>query len=897
MAIVSDLWHRLRALLFRDRFESAMEEELRGHYTHEVEKLMNSGMSLDDAMRRARLSVGVPELIKEQIRDARGTRVLEILAQDLRYAFRALRKSPGFSVAVILALALGIGVNTVMSGVINALLFRVPARISHPEDIYQVILANKDQPAFTGPIASYPDLLQVEEHSSLLEVAAQVTREADFGRGPEVRKVRAEFVSDTYFHLLGTQVQMGRSFSPIDNDPRNPVRVVILGYAFWKVAFAGAPDVLDREVVVNAQPYAVIGVAPKDFNGAGFSSVDVFLPIATIPVFGGPRMLTDRGSKWFDTIGRPRNGSSARAAQLEASSAFHHSGGKPGQTIQLVPFFAERRSKFSDSARVSLWLAGTALLVLLIACANVSNLFLERLMQRRREMAVRLQLGATRARLVVHLFAEIAVLSLAGGVSALGVVLCAAPLVRAFLFTKDFYAANFMNWDVLWLALAFTVLVVACIASLVVRHAGRTNIMDSIKSSSGLAQSRERSRLRAGLLAAQAALSLLLAVGAALFVRSLNNVHRYDMGYEADKVLLATVDLDSAASTAADTAALFSRMFDRAVLVPSVDRVALATTAPLLGGFFTSAFSAPGSPSPFDEMTSVTGVTPDYFAAMGVGVLAGRTFSSRDTTASPQGIVVNETLARDYWPGQPAVGKCLILEHREGNPCITIIGVVRAERRSYTQGDQHPRYSGGSEISGPEVFVLLSQAEAILKEFIAPDVIVIRTRAPKPEVVRNLSSALQSLAPADRYVAVTPMTELLDSRTHNWRLGARMFSLFSMLALALTCLGIHGLLAYSVRQRTAEIGIRMALGAQRSNILRIIVLQAAKPVFLGLIVGAISAAWLSRFVESLLFQVKAGDLASYATASLALVAVALLACCVPAIRATRVEPISALRYE
>lgn len=896
MTILSDFWHRLRALIYRDQFESAMNEELREHYRREVEKLMNSGMSLDDATRRARLSVGAPEQIKEQIRDARGTRVLEILAQDLRYASRALRKSPGFSVTVILALALGIGVNTVMSGAINALLFRVPAQISHPDDVYQVILADKDQPAFTGTIASYPDFLQVEEHSSLLQVAAQARLEADFGRGADVRKVRANFITDTYFDLLGTPVQMGRTFSQIDNDPRNPVPVAILGYSFWRVAFAGAPDVLNREVVINAQPFTVIGVAPKDFTGAGFSSVDVFLPIATIPYFGGPRMLTDRGSKWFDTIGRPRGGAAVAAAQLEASSAFQHGGGKPGQTIRLVPYFAERRSKFSDSARVSLWLAGTALLVLLIACANVSNLFLERLMQRRREMAVRLQLGATRARLVFHLFAEIAVLSLAGGISALGVVFCAAPLVRAFLFTKDFYARNFMNWDILWLALAFTVLVVSCIASLVVRHAGQTNIMDSIRTSSGLTQSRERSRLRAGLLATQAALSLLLAVGAALFVRSLNNVHNYDMGYEADKVLLATVGLDSSAFKPADTGALFSRMFERAALVPGVDRVALATTAPLLGGLFTEAFSAPGGLTPFEEMTSVTGVTPDYFATMGVGVLAGRTFSPRDTS-SPQVIVVNDTLARDFWPGQPAVGKCLILQQRQGNPCTTVIGVVRNERRSYTQGDQHPRYSGGSEISGPEVFVPLGQAAAILNESIAPDVIVIRTKAPKSEVVRNLSSALQPLAPADRYVAVTPMTDLLDSRTRNWRLGARMFSLFGVLALALTCLGIYGLLAYSVRQRTAEIGIRMALGAQRSNILRIIVLQAARPVFLGLIVGAISAAWLSRFVESLLFQVKAGDLASYFTASLALVTVALLACALPAVRATRVEPIRALRYE
>ncbi|HET9399514.1 MAG TPA: ABC transporter permease [Candidatus Acidoferrales bacterium] len=896
MAILSDLRHRLRALIFRDRFESSMNEELREHSRREVEKLMNSGLSLNDAMRRARFSFGAPEQIKEQIRDARGTRALEILIQDLRYAYRSLRKSPGFSATVILALALGIGVNTVMFGVINALLFRLPAGISHPENIFEVILTDKN-PAATGTIASYPDFLQVEEHSSLLEVAAEARREADFGSGVNVQRIRADFVTHTYFDVLGTHVQMGRTFSAADNDPRNPVHVAILGYSFWRVAFAAAPDVLNREVVINAQPFTVIGVAPKDFNGAGFSSVDVWLPIATTPYLGGPRMLTDRGSKWFGTIGRPRNGASAQAAQLEASSAFQHSGGKPEQAIQLVSYFAERRSKFSDSARVSLWLAGTALLVLLIACANVSNLFLERLMQRRREMAVRLQLGATRARLISHQFAEIALLGFVGGISALGVVLCAAPLVRAFLFTKDFYLGNFMNWDVLWLAIAFTVLVVGCLASLVVRHAGRANIMDSIKTSSGLTQSLERSRLRAGLLATQAALSLLLAVGAALFVRSLNNVHNYDMGFEADKVLLATVDLDSSAFKAADKTALFARMGERAALVPGVDRVALATTAPMLGGLFTEGFSAPGSTDPFDEMTSVTGVTPDYFAAMGVGVLAGRTFSSRDTAASPQVIIVNDALARDFWPGQSAVGKCLILQQRQRNPCTTVIGIVRDERRSYTQGDRHPRYSGGTEISGPDVFVPLGQATAILKDFLAPDVIVIRTAASKPEVIRNLSSALQSLAPADRYVAITPMTDLLDSRTRNWRLGARMFSLFSALALALTCLGIYGLLAYSVRQRTAEIGIRMALGAQRSNILRIVLLQAAKPLFLGLIVGAFSAFWLSRFVESLLFQVKAGDLASYLTASLALVAVALVSCSVPAIRATRVEPIRALRYE
>ncbi len=888
-------WFLRCAGLFRkERRDRELAEEIEVNLQLHIEDNLRRGMTPAEARRQALLKFGGVESAKESYRDRRGIPFLEHLLQDVRYALRTFRRNPIFTLAVVATLALGIGVNVTMFSVVDALLFRVPEHARAPEQIVDVSLQTSDI-GDASIFGCYPGYMKLAGNSRLLDVAAQGYSTIDLGRGAEAREIQARMVSHNFFDLMGVQMLRGRAFSGEEDNPTAGAQVVILSYALWQQQFGGDQHILYREVWIGDHQYAVIGVAPQGFNGPGFSIVDAWLPIADEPLIWGDRgILTNDAARWLDTIGRPRPGVSLKQAEAEATSVYVHSGGGPGGTVLLTPHFASRLEALSENARISLWISGVAFVVLLIGCANVTNLFLVRATQRRQEMAVRLQLGASRGRLMRQLLVESLLLSVIGGAAALIIAFWAQTLAQTFLFPKGFYPGSFFNWRLMVIGICLAVLTGLASGFAPAWRLSRPAVMEALKSG-GHGRLLVGSGLRSSLLVTQVALTLALTVGAGLFIASLRNADSYDRGFEPGRVLVATMELDREGYKPADALSIYNHLSERARSLPQVESTAIATTIPMLGGMYTSV-SIPSRTSRMDSvMVAKSGVTPDYFKTIGVRIIQGRGFSVADRAGTEKVVIVNEALAHDFWPGENPVGKCLLFAG-DKNVCTNVVGVVSDLIVSLAAGHTFSRNIGGPSYNTGDAYVPMDQY--LSEEYaLSPSGILIRTRGNPSVAARNVFEAMASVAPGSRFVNVRPFSELFSHQTRTWALGASMFGFFSSLALLLSAVGIYGVLAFLVRQRTNEIGIRMALGAMPQNILQLIVWQGMKFVLLGLAIGIAAALGLSRLMASMLFEVKPTDAASYAVACGVLVFVALIACLLPAWRAARVDPSTSLRYE
>ncbi|MFZ0416090.1 MAG: ABC transporter permease [Candidatus Acidiferrales bacterium] len=928
MKTLTRFYFWLRAIFGRSRTERDMDAELRFHIETRAEDLIRSGISHDEALRRARMEFGGVDKAKEECRDARGISFLESLLQDLRYGLRMLRKSPGFTLAIVLTLALGVGANVTMFSIVDMLLFRVPAHLRQPQEIMRVDAVDKSgQPQME--LANYPGFQELMENVHLLELAAQSFPSAtDFGRGSTARDIQRNYITHSYFHVLGAQLLIGRPFTADEETQPGGARVVILGYDFWKREFGGDPGVLSREILIDGTEQTVIGVAPCGFTGLNPDTVDVWLPISDQAWRPGKDPITDTGVWWLQVIGRPVSGTTKQQAEAEATSAFRHGGGNPVGTIRLEPYLATRTSADmlkdpSNEARVSLWLMGVALLVFLIACANVTNLFLVRTMQRRQEMAVRLQLGATRSRLIRQMLVESLLVSLAGGMAALFLAYWARPLVGAFLLPPNFYEGSSLSLTMFGLAAGFAV--VAGVAS-GLWPAWKASCSDSLQTlKSGGPTLHQRSKTRSAILVIQVSLTLVLSVGAALFVRSLRSVHAIRLGFDAPHVLVAT--MASSGYKQAEISAGYERMRQAALTIPGVERAGLAANVPFAGyGLGSLRIAATSSARARDVTVGLNSVSPDYFAAMGMRIIRGRSFLPSDRTGAPLVAIANQSFAREIAPEGNALGRYLVTQGEQCNPTelkrkktagdkanqpqreplraasddaackvasqlLQIVGVVPDERR-YFLFDDMPGQPTES------VYTPLNQSVIGLSDSLPnPTGLVIRTAGNPSAIERSVASALEVVAPGSRYVEVRPITDLIDRQTLPWRMGASMFLLFGVLALALAAVGIYGVLAFLVRCRIAEIGVRLALGAMPGDILSLVLTRGMSLVATGIVIGIGAAFALARLMQSLLYGIAPTDPVSYLLAAGVVTLVALAACYIPARRAMKVDPMVALRYE
>ena len=837
--------------------------------------------------------------------------------RTLRHAFRSLRRAPGFTLAATLVLAIGIGANATMFGVVDTLLLRPPAGVADPDRVARVYV-RREVPGlgdFTSSSATYPDYVDLRDrHPQLAAVAAFASARVPYGRGSGARELRAVFASRSFFPLLGVRPAAGRFFAADEDDPARPVRVAVLDHGFWRREFGGDRAVLGRELTLGDHRYTVVGVAPEGFTGVDLAPVDLWLPIAAAdPLAASAEAFTSRNWQWMEVLARLRPGASAEGAAAAATAIRRQAyaaaaaaptpggrrvavvrdgrrGGDDEATVVLGPVVRDRGPDRSRAATVSLWLSGVAAVVLLVACANVANLLLVRALGRRRETAVRLALGISRAQLALQLGAESLLLALGGALVGLGVAAVGARVVRRVLLADVGDVPLGVDARVL-LFTAGAAVVTALLCGLVpALQAGAPDLTAALKSGPREGGAAAQRRLRDGLVVAQVALTIVLLVGAGLFVRSLRHALTLDMGIDAERLVVADVDLRGVGYTPQEADAAFRRMLAAVDAAPEVERAAISVATPFRT-MLAQRLRIPGRDSLPRPRSGggpyLTGVTDGYFAATGIAVRRGRAITRGDVGAGAPVVVINDALARLYWPGADPLGACMVVGRDSTGPCRTVVGVVENAKMSELREDPVP-----------QLYLPLPPGDTTIPPMRA---LFVRARGDAPgaaaAVVPAVRRAMLAAAPDLPYANVRPFTELYAPQVRPWRLGATMFSVFGGAALVLALVGLYAVLAYAVSQRTREIGVRLALGAQRGDVVRLVVGQGMRVAALGLAVGAAGAWAGGRLVREQLFGVTAHDPAVFGLVGATLLLVAAAASWLPARRASHVDPAAALRAE
>jgi predicted permease len=888
----------LRALFRRAEAERELDEELRFHLEHETAKYIRQGLTPADAALRAKRAFGGMERIKDDTRDARGIAWIEALVHDVRHTMRGVRRRPGFALAVIITLGLGLGANVAMFTIVDRLLFRPPAFLENPSHVHRVYLAERrngseETDAHTA-YTRYRDLARWSSAFSTL--AAFQARELAVGRGDETRLMDVGTASASYFDLFDAHAVTGRFFSSREDSVGAGVPVAVLSWAFWHTRYGGRPvlgDILD----IGELRCTIIGVAPPGFTGVDSDHpVVAFIPINAYGMAAGffPHP-TDYYLKynwyWMGILARRRPDVSLATATSDLTHAFRMSveaeravrAGTPTLDVSqpraiLAPIQSDRGPKASNVSRVALWTSGVALIVLLVACANVANLFLLRALERRREYALRLALGVSRGRLLAHVVTEIAMFAALAAILAVAMAVAGARILRV-LFLPGALATTILH-DPRTLVFAGVVALVAVGLTAVVPSldAGHANLAALIKD--GARESaRGGSRVRITLLFLQGALSVVLLVGAGLFVRSLYNVRTMRLGYDVEPVLFVSPWWRGVTLSDTQHVALSHRLFDEARTIPGVSSAALALTVPFYNTWsddlFTVGHDSVAKPGRF----TLQGASPEYFHTVGTRVIRGRSLTDADRAGAPPVMLVSEAMANALWPGRDAIGQCLRVS-ADTMPCRTVVGITEGIKQSSLSDDPGMQYYLPIDQFNP--------AQASLFVRIAGDA------SGSAETVRR---RLQRLMPGAAYITVTPLREIVDPEVRSWQLGATMFVAFGALALVLAAVGLYSVIAYGVAQRTKELGVRMALGARVADVLWLVLRDTIRFTALGLVLGGAIALAAGRWVEPLLFGEHATDPLVFGAVTGILALTAVTASILPARRASRVDPNIALRAD
>ena len=741
---------------------------------------------------------------------------------------------------------------------------------------------------------SYPDYLDLGRASSLVGAAAFGEDTKSFGYGAGEQEINALFVSRTFMPLLGVHPAIGRFFEQDGELPDEPLGVV-LGEAFWKKESGGSADALGKVVRIGTRQYTIIGVTPRGFNGVGRDRVDVYLSpaAAAYDQFFGPNpdILTNRRNSWLTVIGRAKDGLQPEAVASELTGIYRgaHVGAKNVEhaAIRVISPTAPRAIRDPQQvqdAAVSKWLWGMAAIVLLIACANVANLLLARTLSRRREIAVRLTLGVGRARLMRQLITESLLLAFAGGAVALLVANWGGSILRARFLSDAVVASAPLDSRILLVTLFATVLMGLACGLAPAIQATRPSLTGALKWGAHTGTER-RGWFREILLVGQIALTLTLLVGAVLFERSLRNVRVVDVGVDVEHVLRVRTKERSLGYSTAETDRLYERLSERLRSLPGVERVTVATGGPFGNGWM-NRLSIPGRELTPAERPSLNAVDPDFFSTLGIALRQGRIFSSRDVAGAERVAVVNESMAQHFWPSGNAIGQCIKVG-ADTVPCTIVVGVVQNSRQGNNYSTPFMR-----EPAYMRYFLSLDQRRDVDLRMI-----YVRSAGPAVTMVPAVRRAIQEMVPDLPFSDVTAFSTALEPQIRPWRLGATMFGVFGSVALAMALVGLYGVLAYSVGQRTHEIGVRVALGGSRGRILWLVVGYGMRVAIIGLAIGALAAVAGARTLAALLYGVSASDPQILAGTAAAFLVVAMLASFLPARRALAIDPLEALRAE
>ena len=839
------------------------------------------------------------------------------ILQDIQYAARSLRKSPLFATIAVTSVALGIGANAAVFTLLDQVVLRLMP-VKDPAALVQVRAADGSE-SYGGGMGdgselSYPMYTDFRDHNAVFDgMFCRYTDAMHVGDGGRSERVNGEMVSGTFFQVLGVPAAIGRTLEPSDDRTVSGSAVAVLSYDYWRTRFGGKPDVLGRKLVINGHPFTVIGVARQGFNGLDLGNPpQVYVPITMQPQLGPAWLKIDtRRFRWVQVFARLRNGVAAEQAhttlqpymramlELESRDAAFTTASaetrkKFIETRLVVESIARGKSGLRDSVSVPLKiLMAVAGGVLLIACLNVANLLLARGTARQRELALRLALGASRGRIVGLLLVESLVVALFGAIGGVLLAWWGSGLLLTFYSTADSPIAVSPSPDTR--ILIFTMLtatLATVLAGLVPAWAStRLNLAPTLKSSGGAVLG-EQPRLRKSFVVAQVALSFLLLAGAGLFVRSLTNLLKVDTGMKVDHVLAFSVDLARSGYTAPRDRQFADRLVQTLQRTPGVKSIGYAFFGVLEGGAWGMGFTLEGrQPQPGKDFGALcNAVTPGFFPTLGVQLVAGRNFTERDARTPPpdekgwpyRTAIVNEEFVKKYYDGVNPIGRHIGFGEDPGTATpIEIVGVVRTSK--YVQVREEPR---------PQAFFPYSESSGIERA-----TIYLRTTVDPDAMTGQIRRQVASLDPDLPVYSLHTLETQVGQSVANDRLIASLSTVFSLLATALAMVGLYGVMAYTVTRRTREIGIRMALGALASDVARRILTEAGVLVAIGLALGLGGALWLGQYVQSQLYGLKAMDTPTFVSAALGLVLIATLAAFLPARRASRVSPMTALREE
>ena len=875
-------WYRRQA---RD---ADLARELRDHLELEADEQRAAGLSREEAAYAAHRALGNTLKIEEDVRTTWGFQWLETCVQDVRYGFRTLRKSPGFTAVAVLTLALGIGGNTAIFSVIHGVLLE-PLPFKDPARLYTLWERNLKMGYEQNPPAA-ANFRDWRDHNTVFEQMAifDTSRTFNLAGSSTPERVDGAAVSPGLFEMLGVAPALGRTFSS-DEDELGRDRVVILSYGLWQLLFNADRSIVSKTVSIEGQACTVIGVMPPGFEFPGNTGtiLNIFTAPAAqlwVPLALTPGDWSQRSSHYLQVLARLKRGVTLSQAQAEMNSieqqlVKEHPRDYIGSDVKLVSLHTQVVGSYRAALLV---LFGAVLFVLLIACANVANLLLARAASRHREVAIRSAMGASRPRLVRQLLTESLMLGIAGG--ALGVLLAdwGVSLLKLIL-PADFPNVTSIRID--GQVLMFTI--IAAVASGLVFglapafQASRTNLAESLKEGERGAEGFHRNRLRSLLVVSEIALALVLLTGTGLMLRSFVRLQEVDPGFSPEHVLTMEISLPDVRYPDPQKASLFSNLLERVHALPGVESAGAIGHLPLAGDIESYLMEVEGqAPLPNEYANpDVHLVEPGYFEAMKIPLRRGRLFDERDGADSPHALIINEVVSRNVFHNENPIGKRL--QMGINNFTGEIVGVVGNTR--HLKLDLPPVEE-----------VYLSYPQAPIRGTMA---LTIRTTAPPlslAQTVRQIVMGMDKELPVSK---IRTMGEVIEASVAAPRFRTLLLGLFGLAALFLGTLGIYGVMSYSVSQQTHEIGVRLALGGDRSDIFTLVVGQGLKLTFIGIAAGIVGALGMTRFLSSLLYSVKSEDPTTFAAVAVLVTLVAFAACYIPARRATRVDPMISLRYE
>jgi macrolide transport system ATP-binding/permease protein len=874
---------RLRSLFRKDRAELDLSDELQFHLQNQIDEFVAQGMDSQEARRAARQSMGGVEQVKEECRDMRRTNLIENFLQDVRFGFRMLRRNPGFTVLTILCLTLGIGANAAVFSWVEGILLRPYPLVSHQERLVTLTGTVRDEKAET----SWPDLLDVQRSCTLCETlfVSKITG-ASLSIGERAEVMTGSIVSANYFDAIGVHPILGRGFEPGEDTGRNAHPLVVISYHLWQTRFKGDPEIIGKTQRLDNVVHTIIGVAPEAFYGTFVGrSMEYWVPASMLEVFDGGDKLEDRGARWAEAYVRLKPGVTRNQAQQEISAIAarleaEYPATNRGRGIKVWPLWQTPFNHAGHLLPTFEIMVVVAMFVLLIVCANVGNLLLVRSFARGHEMTVRLALGAGRARLLRQLVTEGLLLSTCGAAGGMLVAYwCRHALVL--LFPRDvMYLPGQIDGRVLGLSAAICLVVTLAVGLVPAFQTRHLALADTLKTGvSTVLGARGGAWFRSSLVILQVTLSFILLVGGTLLMQSLRKIRTTDPGFSTTRVFDTWIPFVAAGYDAQRAKTFQDELIQRVRGLPGVEAAAYARAVPLgYGSFSSTPIAIDGyEPPPNEQPTAeYNEVSPDYFATLGIPLISGREFTRADDENVARVAIVNQTMIARYWRGQNPIGQRLQVK---GN-WVRVVGVVKDSK--YYSMDEAPR---------PFFYVPLRQYFSI-----EPDM-HIRTTQPLRTVQTALIHEVRELDPNLAVSEMITLQEQVERSTSHELVAVALVALFGGLALLLASIGLYGVMSCTVSQSTRELGLRMALGAGTSNVLRLVLLRGLVLTTTGMIIGIALALLLTRLLGNLLYQVSPRDPLAFVAAFAVMTLASVAACFLPAWRATRIDPIQALRAQ